>query len=78
MSPIAGQVSKAAAPVSDLSKVIDKAKSLADSKKKYDKQILTAINSLETSMLNLQEITKGIKKSMQKPKENNSKSGNSQ
>ena len=75
---IAGQVSKAIAPVSDLSKVIDKAKSLADSKKKDDKQVITAINSLETSMLNLQEVTKKIEKSLQKPKKDKSKSGNSQ
>jgi len=71
-------VSKAVAPVSDLSKVIDKAKSLADSKKKDDRQVITAINSLETSMLNLQEITKGIEKGMPKSKYDKSKPGNSQ
>lgn len=75
---VAGQVSKAVALVSGLSKVIDKAKTLADSKKKDDKQVITAINSLETSMLNLREITKGIETSLEKPKKDKSKSGNSQ
>ena len=72
---IAGQVSKAVAPVSDLSKVIDKATSLADSKKKDDKQVITAITSLETSMLNLQEVTKKIEKATQMFKTDKKKTG---
>lgn len=77
MENIAGQVSEALTPVSDLSNVIDKAKALSDKKRKDDKHIIIAINSLETSMLNLGELTKGIKHSMQKIQEDKSKPRNS-
>jgi len=57
---IADQVSRALEPVSDLTESIEQAKALSNSKKKDNKQIFVTLTSLETAILNLQELSKKI------------------